>query len=138
MQTGEPQSMKDKLALSPFVPKAGTVRVALMTPPAQVRVTIYSKAKLGAAQRRDTEYQSMVQYRGGDEAAIALVACAIAEKMNREYGDNFDDYKVANAAIAGLRDAKKQIDMDMFRCRLVEVDEDKHVAVDAVSSDDQV
>ena len=138
MQPTKPMSMKDKLALSPFVPQGGTVRVTLMTPPAQVRVTIYSKAKPGAAQRRDTEYASMVQYQGGEEAAIALVACAIAEKMNREYGDNLDDYQVANAAIAGLRDAKKQIDMDMFHKRRLEIDEDKHVVVEAVSSDDQV
>jgi len=131
-------SLKDKLAMSPFVPQAGTVRVALMTPPAMVRVTIYSKVKLGAAQRRDTEYGSMVQHRGGEEAAITIVACAIAEKMNLEYGDNFDDYQVANAAIAGLRDAKKQIDMDMFAKRKLEIDEDKEVVVDAVSSDDQV
>lgn len=134
----KPMSTADKLAMSPFVPKAGTVRVALMTPPAQVRVTIYSKAKPGAAQRRDTEHASMVQFQGGEERAIALVACAIADKMNNEYGDNFDDYQVANAAIAGLRDAKKQIDMDMFQRRYLEVDEDKHVVVDAVSSDDQV
>jgi len=138
METNKPMSTKDKLAQSPFVPVAGTVRVALMTPPAQVRVTIYSKVKLGAAMRRDTEYGSMTQFRGGEEAAIAVVACAIANEMNEKYGDNFDDYKVANAAIAGLRDAKKQIDMDMFQKRFIEIDEDKHAVVEAVSSDDQV
>lgn len=130
-------STADKLALSPFVPQGGTVRVSLMTPPPQVRVTVYSKVRPGAAMRRDTEYGDMKQFRGGEEAAIARVAIAIAMKMNEDYGDSFNDYQVANAAVAGLRDAKKQIDMDMVQKRYLEIDEDQHVVVEAVSSDDQ-
>jgi len=131
-------SMEAQLRSSPFVPVGGTVRVALMTPPAQIRITIYSKAKYGAAMRRDTEYASMVQFKGGEEHAVATVACAVAEQMNFQYGDNFDDYQVAKAAIAGFRDVKKQYDMDMLLSRALEVDEDIHVRVDAASTDNPI
>lgn len=118
--------------VSPFVPKAGSVAVALVATDGvnMVRITIYSQVKPGAAMRRDTRFADMESFKGGPDAAVGVVSGYIAEEMCAKYGDQFDPETMARTGINAFKDVMMKVDLEGFGKKLIEVDEDRAVATD--------
>ena len=114
---------------SPFVPNAGSVVVGLMTPPEQVRITIYSKMRPGAALRRDTNYSDMKAFKGGPEAAVAVITGFLTGEMNVKYGDNFDQETMIKTGINAYLDVMKKVELTGFGEEYIEINEDEGVTV---------
>ncbi len=114
---------------SPFVPNAGSVVIGLMTPPEQVRATIYSRMCPGAALRRDTAYSDMKAFQGGPEAAVATIIGFLTEQMNLRYGDNFDQGLMIKTGVNAYLDVMKKVELTGFGKEYIETNEDEGTVV---------